>query len=281
MGLENGFRQYRSVKNWYEEMTSEQHKDAPWQHAVTACIKTGVGSYFPWVMALAGFVEAWSGGANSASPWEPLAFRGGFDLKLKGGLEETTLLWAHAFHMHPGNASNRAHRPVQAVPWGIFNFPSAPTVKVTPAGSTGGYRIALAKDPGILVNPVAGLDVTSIKVAFMGGDSKALAPAAASATPEAVATASMQPLRFRTEFMDIPTALSTPCTTVSAFDMIPFMRWEIRFKTKSATRLMDPEQVIVKNFRWVNPGAPAVAEPILPPEAMKKFAEGPANCNVM
>ncbi|BDU74572.1 hypothetical protein [Mesoterricola silvestris] len=283
VGLENGLRQYRSVTNWYEELASEKHKGKPWQPPVQAFIKSGVGSFFPYAMAVAGFVEAWFGGANTASPWEPLAFKGEYDLKLKGGLERALPLWAHAFYMNPGKPSNRAQRPVQAVPWGIFNFPTAPTVKVTPGGSSGRFLVTLAKDPGILVNPEAGLDVTSIKVAFTGGDPKALVPSSTPTTSDAIVEASKQELILRTEYMDIPTALKTPCPTVSAFDLVPFMRWEIRFKTKTATRLMDAEQVMIKNFRWINPEMPKVDQPELAPDVLEKLkpAGTPPNCGVM
>jgi len=204
-------------------------------------------------------------------------------LNTEGGLESTRQLWVHAFHMKPGEASVRAQRPVQAVPWGIFNFPSAPTVKVTPTATHGGFQVALAKDPGILVNPDAGLEVTSIKVAFLGGDPGALTPSSAPATHEAVALATRLELTPRTGFMDIPTALKTPCTTVGAFDLIPFMRWEIRFRTRNPTRLMDPEQVLVKNIRWVNPDMPTAAQPELDPEVMKKLMDTgkPPGCSIM
>ncbi|HLO66642.1 MAG TPA: hypothetical protein VK188_06465 [Holophaga sp.] len=284
VGLENGLRQFNSVTNCFDALTSERFKDAPWASKIQEFAKSRVGSFLPLAMGLAGFIDAFFGGADSASPWEPLSIKGEFDLKVTGGLENVKELWAHAFYMKPGQPSVRAQRPVQKIPWGIFNFPSAPIVKVTPApsvlGGNTGFQVVLAQDPGILFNPDAGLEVTSVKVAFMGADPKNLQVSAL--TKPGDTGSSPSELVLRTGFMDIKTALATPLMTAGAFDMVPFLRWEIRFRTRTATKYMDPEQVLIKNFRWVNPAAERPVEAERYPGETKILGEAvQAHCAVM
>jgi hypothetical protein len=117
------------------------------------------------VSAFGGILNGFAGGSNQSSAWEPLSFQGQIRMDLKGWIEREANLLSLSLGMNQTESKHisfEVHRPVQKVPWGLFNLREMP--KVTGFAKGPLFRQAwLPEAPTILVNPDAGMQLVSTK----------------------------------------------------------------------------------------------------------------------
>lgn len=171
LAAERGSYYYQSTKAFIADITSERNKDKWFYQDALNLSKTAVGSFAPWAGALIGVVQSFIGGTNQASPWEALSFRGQMDLKIEGGIDTRRQLWALGLFLNEGPLHVMAERPVQAIPWGIFNITDPITFKMERLDQhqiNEGVKIrwTVGSGGGIVVNPGIGMTLKSIKYAF-------------------------------------------------------------------------------------------------------------------
>ena len=231
----HGATTYKTVEAFiqnelFSEAGAARHRQAGWFGAARAIARSALGSYLPLLGAMAGVVESFVGGASQAAEWEPLKFTGQFQFNTEGAVLTRRDLWFHNFFLNPGPAGDpRAQRPLRPVPWGVYNFPGACTLRLTPArfGDWGGGGTArLVQPPETVVNPDSGMDLAAIRVAFIEPGRKAGAgPGSAG-------------------FMDLKEAVERGRRYGS--DRIAALLWELTFKIRQPTRHADSEIIILK-----------------------------------
>jgi hypothetical protein len=165
--VDTGLNYYRAPLNWMEELTNQKNKSQRWYNTAVNLSKTAVASYVPWIAALGGIVESFIGGSKKAAQWEPLRFKGQIKFDFQGNILLERGLWAHNFYLKTGPQSTMAQRPLQDVSWGVFNIQSPPVLveEDRPVAGIHYYYYVLRSGGEILVNPDAGLELTSTQVA--------------------------------------------------------------------------------------------------------------------
>jgi hypothetical protein len=249
-GLGNSFMHYRSVLNWVDELTRQP--DRKWAQGLGG----GMAGKSPLnvVASLAGgfgFIDTFFGGAERATGWEPLNFTGQFTLQIEGDIEKVQPLWAYNFFLNQGEANGKGHRPVQKISWGILNFPTFPDVQINPAPPGSGLwcsSMRLRRDPGIVVNPHNGLELTSVKVAWQRPTFKL-----PDGSPITLGKLGPGLVEQASGFLTLDQAMATDIPSRTRFDFPSHLQWEIRFRIKEATRLSDRELVLIKRTGTVRP----------------------------
>lgn len=241
-----GYAAYKSVDLFIKnELLSkggeEQHKRDFWFKTAKSVTSGQVGCYAPIIAGLGAAIQSFVGGANHASEWEPLNFKGQFQFDTQGVLQTTRDLWCHNFYLNPGSREDLgAQRPLQEIGWGIFNFTSGPLDQETEVpynrnhwqGSDVTRR--LTEQPHLVVNPDCGMDLKSVRVAFVN-------------------TGRNPPDRAISRFMTVPEAMERGTTydrwwgTIRSCGTI----WELKFKTTLPTRFSDSEVLVVKKLGGV------------------------------
>jgi hypothetical protein len=244
---QNGAATYKSVSAFVQsELLSEageqKHQGALWYRAARAVARSPLGSYLPLAGAMGAVVESFIGGPTRAADWEPLKFTGQLPFRAEGSQMSRHDLWCHAFYLKPGPAGDvRAQRPLRAVDWGIFNFAAPAALRAAARGA--GETVRLARAPEIRTNPDSGMDLASVRVAFITGDGK---PGGAAAAPEGSGSSG---------FLDLKAAMEagTPCSGKPGAASVVALLWELRFRIRKPTLQADPELVILKRtgFDWL------------------------------
>lgn len=260
-----GMATYRDVKAFlkHEVLSAageEKNKDAFWFKSVKELATSQVGSYIPYVGALASVLEAFVGGSSRASEWEPLKFTGQFQMSTEGAITTMRDLWFHHFFLKAGAMDVRGQRPVQSIDWGIFNFrePSLVVTQTVPYLREGWRGVDLAyrisAPPEVVVNPGCGMDLASLRVAFVVNDTRN--------EPEFGGDRSRS---MATPFMSPDEAVTTGCTVDGSVGLtspgvpaparprdgqarfrLTGLLWELKFKVRAPTREADGEVVILK-----------------------------------
>lgn len=165
----DGYRTYKSVRTWVDnEATNPSNEKEFWFPLVKAAAGSGTLAYAPYVAAAAVFVDAWFGGSNKASAWEPLTFRGQMNFAFAGGITKEKKLLTLPLYLNTKDLKKQVangYRPVQETPWGVFNVEEAPSITGRGLHFEAGLGIVktrrLAAEPKIHVNPKLGMDLVS------------------------------------------------------------------------------------------------------------------------
>jgi trehalose 6-phosphate synthase/phosphatase len=157
----SGSRSYPTARAWVEQETARTDRGgAPLEWAFRLAATEAPRSCAPLVSTLGGRVERWLGGTHAACPWEPISWSGQASTPIQHGLAGRDLL-SLAFYLHPGGQDPRGHRPVQALPWGLFNFEAAPVLSHRQEGE-GRRQVLLAEAPRLHFNPGADLELLTV-----------------------------------------------------------------------------------------------------------------------
>lgn len=107
------------------------NQDQPWFGAAQALAPL-VSSLGPWgavAGAGIGLISGLLGGGSKSAPMEPLRFKGVLSLDTTGTITDSqAVLSPIDLCLKSGPQSLMGQRPVQAIPWGIFNLRSKPAV---------------------------------------------------------------------------------------------------------------------------------------------------------
>lgn len=152
---------FKSAQEWLKVAKEQPGNEAmPWFKLLLSAGSAGpMGALAPAAMAMIDTLQSFIGGTSRASAYEPLAFRGQNQFWVEGSIESRSKVISINLAMKEADMGThggvRAHRPVQAIPWGIFNLESIPAV-------TGvGKSIHFEKPPVLQVNPDCGLELVS------------------------------------------------------------------------------------------------------------------------
>jgi hypothetical protein len=149
--------------------------DPWWVAPAQTFLASGVVSAAPYIGAMLGFVKFFMGGKTGQARREPMNFEGA--LKLNGTITTVQQIDMGDFALNTGAAAPDFYRPVQTIPWGVFNLNTEPTVLIS-NWSSGCYddygKILYCQDsadyalaaPSYVVNPNAGVTLKSVKAAF-------------------------------------------------------------------------------------------------------------------
>jgi hypothetical protein len=257
-----GYSAYKSVGLFMEnEILSDaaqaKHKDKEWFKVATSLAASKVGSFIPYAAAIGSVLECFVGGANTATEWAPLNFTGQLSLDTEGAVHTKRELWNHNFYLNVGDRNDlRAQRPVQAIPWGIFNLAEMPSLE-EPVTAADTMTIKVNKRPEIVLNPGMGMDLVSIKVAFINNNilNAEEDTSQASVTPfmtieQAMASgfslhrSSGTTTTFSHGASEQPHSANT-AKTAGVFHAMGLL-WELKLKTKEPTLYNDNEILIYK-----------------------------------
>ncbi|MFP2925762.1 hypothetical protein ACLESO_11200 [Pyxidicoccus sp. 3LG] len=149
--------------------------DPWWVEPAEAFLGAGISSAVPYIGAMLGFVKFFMGGSSGAAKREPMNFQGA--LTMTGTISLEQQIDMGDFALHTGANAPDFYRPLQTIPWGVFNLTQKPVIhqNVWESGCYDDYgRILFCRDsydfyidaPITVVNPNAGVTLKSIKTAF-------------------------------------------------------------------------------------------------------------------
>jgi hypothetical protein len=150
--------------------------DPWWVATAETFLLSNASSVAPYIGALLGFVKFFIGGKSGPARREPMNFEGA--LTMTGTITTVQQIDMGDFALSTGPAAPDFYRPVQPIPWGVFNLTEKPLMLVTAYASgcyndygkilyceeAGDYALA---PPSYVVNPNAGLTLKSVKTAFI------------------------------------------------------------------------------------------------------------------
>jgi hypothetical protein len=234
---QTGYKFFKDVDTWFrEEASNPKNKDQFWFGPVQKLLTSSrVASFVPIIASLGGFVNAFVGGANRAGPREPLAFTGQLQFGIEGGLETTRQLWATAFYLVPGPRDGLAQRPLQKVPWGIFNIENLPLLQVKHIGDPGPehrwmpLHVRLAR-PTILLNQETGMDFLSCRISYQRNNVKQN-------------DRDEEPMPF----LNLEQAIWPGCDFGPDHSVGNRILWEFKFRIREAVKHSDHEIVLYKS----------------------------------
>jgi predicted small lipoprotein YifL len=133
-------------------------------------------SVVPFLGPALGIIGLFIGGQDVAAPREPMQFNGA--LEMTGDAQTERPFWEEDFALSPGKTNTpEVYRPVQAIPWGVFNLDNRPTYHVTQDnsgceydpwfGSTlcwDSYSIGLDNPVTYKFNPAVGMTLTKVEL---------------------------------------------------------------------------------------------------------------------
>ena len=242
--LTSGSWCYNNAQDWVANVGSNpQFKDEPWFNSVQSIVGLSTGNY---PMAMAGFyglLDGFVGGSNKAMGWEPISFRGQLGLGLDGTIEQTKALHSIAFALNVKDHERHAfpvHRPVQDIPWGIFNFKEAPQITGSQAGRVKSVR--LAKAPVLHVNPDLGMTLLSTTYRLNTYQPTWVWDAAKG-----------QNVVAKLDYSATPIAHGTP-VTIGFTDLLADLTVEMKFRTQTPTKEADHEYTVIRKVpvKWVD-----------------------------
>lgn len=197
----NGSKYYKEVRgfqNDLKEKLSEQEKlkDAGketewWYSAALDLSSLALNSYAPYAGALVGAIQSFIGGGGRSTPLEPLRFQGliDFQIGLKTKDDQAVLAPIDLF-LKPGPMAPSTQRPVQKIPWGVFNMVTKPKLACedhftnwgewrynartrqlewNKLGEQYAYSILSGTLPEVIINPNLGMQLVTKKVKFITG----------------------------------------------------------------------------------------------------------------
>ena len=242
--LASGSWCYNNIGDWVANVGSNpQFKNEPWFTSVQSIVGLSTGNY---PMAFAGFyglLDSFVGGSNKAMGWEPMSFRGQMALGLDGAIEQIKPLQSIAFAMNMkdhGRHSITVLRPVQDIPWGIFNFKEAPQITGSQAGRVKSVR--LAKAPVLHVNPDLGMTLLSTTYRLNTYQPTWVWDAAKG-----------QNVVAKLDYSATPIAHGTP-VTIGFTDLLADLTVEMKFRTQTPTKEADHEFTVIRKVpvKWVD-----------------------------
>ena len=239
---------YNSVQDWVANVGSNpQFQNEPWFNSVQGVVGLGTGNY---PMALAGFyglLNGFVGGSNKAMGWEPMSFRGQLTLGIDGTLEQDKPLKAITFALNMADHQRHpcpVHRPVQAIPWGMFNVQEAPQITGALAGKVKAVR--LAKAPILHVNPDMGMTLLSTTYRLNTYHPTWVWDASQGKNVVAKLDYSAQPLSYG------------QAVNIGPYELLADLTVEMKFRTLAPTREADHEYTVIKKVpvQWIDPPTP-------------------------
>jgi hypothetical protein len=143
----------------------------------TTANPTALASLAPYVGGLIGLVKSFFGGKDDPPPRQPLNFEG--SLQMSGTITQSAPLYALDFGVTYAAGDNPPdyYRPVQPIPWGIFNLNTRSTINLAATliceGTAGDGCFVheegtIAQAPSYVFNAAAGLQLVSIEYAIAG-----------------------------------------------------------------------------------------------------------------
>ena len=255
LGAFNAGHKYYKDAEALKKALADTKSSAPnswWAKQVDSILATSLASYGPYIGAMVGVVKFFMGGKNKASPREPLNLQG--SLKMKGEILTTKQIVSADFALTPGTTAPDFYRPVQTIPWGVFNFTRPPEL-LTTVWATGcyddygyiyycedSYDYALNLTPYVF-NPNAGLTLKSVKTAFTWWNA---GPGTYSADPSQV-TASYY---YRVDYCSDYYSYNYPCRETQYGAQPSGVAVELVFQVNSPTRYADSEIVVYKEYPY-------------------------------
>ncbi len=172
------YKDVASAKKSLQERIDKLGTENPWWRGPAQDLISGaIGSAAPYVGALVGFVTSFLGGRSKQASREPLSFQG--SLQLQGTIALTRQILAADFALSTGAGAPDYYRPVQRIPWGVFNLTARPNVRVIewenycPDDGYGtvfwcrwSYDFVTTPITAYVLNPDAGVSIQSIKTAL-------------------------------------------------------------------------------------------------------------------
>ena len=152
--------------------------DPVWVASAEMFLNSGVLAAAPYIGAMIGFVKFFMGGKSGPPRREPINFEGA--LTLNGNITTVQQIDMGDFALFTGTLAPDFYRPVQPIPWGVFNLTQKPRI-LTTLWASGCYddygRILYCEEsqshalaaPTYVVNPSAGVTLKSVKTAFTYG----------------------------------------------------------------------------------------------------------------
>ena len=171
-----GHKWYKSVSEGLTalEEAAETNEDHWWKPLVKSIVSLPIATYAPYIAGLLGFVSFFIGGSSKPAPREPLTFSG--SLQMQGEVVLTRPIVAADLALFPGTSEPHYYRPVQPIPWGVFNLtrPLRMRSESHHHDITENCNITLDSwvldDVPYVFQPDAGMQLKSIRVAFAYGD---------------------------------------------------------------------------------------------------------------
>lgn len=176
-----GHKYYKDVTSATKSLreTASKAADGTWWKSIvqglvgTPSAPSTLSKIAPIVGGIIGFVTSFIGGLDDPAPREPLNFQG--SLKMSGTITQSAPLYALDFgtkYTIGGDNPPDYYRPLNNIPWGIFNLASRPVGQVrreTECSRTGcTQRLTYSMDslPSYVFNPFAGMQLVSVRYAF-------------------------------------------------------------------------------------------------------------------
>ncbi len=179
--VNQGQKFYKSVNTTKKALkeAAEKATGNPWWKSRALNLSTStVVSVAPFIGSLLGFVTSFIGGKEKASPSEPMSFEG--SLKLEGNIITNRQLIRLDFALTPGNPVPDLYKPVQPIPWGIFNLTSKAVINITYQRNCyydGWFNQTICEDNnelrvvsniGYVLNPSLNMHLVSVREVLMG-----------------------------------------------------------------------------------------------------------------
>lgn len=244
--LNQGVRYYNQVndqKKSLQERVDKATGSEWWLNPAKQLLQGGLATVAPYLGGLVGLVTAFLGGSSSATAREPLNLQG--VLQMRGTISTPRQIVAMDFALAIGPSGPDFYRPLQRIPWGVFNLRARPVMHVfaaeefvtdygTPIMSRGDY--SFTNNPlSYVLNPAAGVTITSTKVAFVYGN-------AAPSPFDATASGSSGYVQY---FCN-----GSPCYYQQWGDTPASIAVELKLHINSPTRYSDRDLVMYKIFPY-------------------------------
>jgi hypothetical protein len=162
-------------------VNKEKANPAPdpwWVATAEAFLASGAVSAAPYIGAIVGFVKFFMGGKTGPARREPMNFEGA--LTMTGTITTAQQIDMGDFALSTGASAPDFYRPVQPIPWGVFNLTQKPVIlqNIYASGCYDDYGTILycedsydfaLEAPTYVLNPNAGVTLKSVKTAFIYG----------------------------------------------------------------------------------------------------------------
>ncbi|MFP2928634.1 hypothetical protein ACLESO_26250 [Pyxidicoccus sp. 3LG] len=223
--------------------------DPWWVGPAAAFLGSTAASAAPYIASIMGLVKFFMGGKTGAPRREPMNFEG--SLTLQGNITLVQQIDMGDFALNPGPAAPDFYRPVQTIPWGVFNLTQKPTIHKTvrASGCVDDYgQVLYCEDsadyvlnaPTYVVNPNAGVTLTSVKAAFIFGRN---GPSSFVAPNQLFAE-----YYFYQQWCSDEWSYNYPCFENSYGNNPETVALELTFQINAPTQYADTEFVVYKEY---------------------------------
>lgn len=159
-------------------VTKEKQNPAadPWWVApAESFLASAVVGAAPYIGAMLGFVKFFMGGKSGPARREPMNFEGA--LTMTGTISTVQQIDMGDFALFTGPTAPDFYRPVQTIPWGVFNLTQKPVIHqhIYASGCYDDYGKIISCEesyeytlnaPAYVLNPNAGVTLKSVKTVF-------------------------------------------------------------------------------------------------------------------